>query len=82
MIMLIIQKGLKSLQLRLNEYVMSKNKKETVSNSAFTQARAKLKYTAFIECKYPKGESASVNKSNITTVHVTRVVLVHKQTRN
>lgn len=47
--MLIIQKGLKSLQLRLNEYVMSKNKKETVSNSAFTQARAKLKYTAFIE---------------------------------
>jgi len=46
---LILQKGLKSLQLRVNEMMMALDKKDSVSNSAFTQARANLKHTAFIE---------------------------------
>ncbi len=43
----IIQKSVKSLQLRLNEW-FEKFGGNTVSNSAFTQARANLKHTAFI----------------------------------
>jgi len=49
LMILMLQKGLKSLQLRLNEMVLSLDKKESVSNSAFTQARANLDYKAFIE---------------------------------
>lgn len=44
-----LQKGLKSLQLRLNEFVLSFDNNESISNSAFTQARANLDYKAFIE---------------------------------
>lgn len=47
LIVFIIQKSVKSLQLRLNEW-FEKFEGETVSSSAFTQARANLKYTAFI----------------------------------
>ena len=47
MIVLIIQKSVKSLQLRLNE-ILSYLGSQTVSNSAFTQARANLKHTALI----------------------------------
>ncbi|MCP4701919.1 MAG: IS4 family transposase, partial [Gammaproteobacteria bacterium] len=39
----------KSLQLLLNEMMMSFDSDDTVSNSAFTQARANLYHTAFIE---------------------------------
>ena len=39
---------MKSIQLILNEFT-SIFDLETVSNSAFTQARANLNYTAFIE---------------------------------
>ena len=46
--MLILQKGLKSLQLRINE-LTSVLGGETLTNSALTQARANLKHTAFIE---------------------------------
>jgi hypothetical protein len=45
---LILQKSLKSLQLRMNEFMLLLGR-ETATNSAFTQARANLKYTAFIE---------------------------------
>ncbi|MCP4697922.1 MAG: hypothetical protein GY862_13880, partial [Gammaproteobacteria bacterium] len=48
-IVLILQKSLKSLQLLLNEMMMSFDSDDTVSNSAFTQARANLYHTAFIE---------------------------------
>jgi len=48
-VVLILQKSLKSLQLILNEMIMALGKKYSLSNSAFTQARANLKYTAFIE---------------------------------
>ena len=42
-----MQKSVKSLQLRLNEWFEWFGG-ETVSHSAFTQARANLKHTAFI----------------------------------
>jgi len=47
LIVLIVQKSVKSLQLRLNEWFEWFGG-ETVSSSAFTQARANLKHTAFI----------------------------------
>ena len=47
LIVFIMQKSVKSLQLRLNEWFEWFGG-ETVSNSAFTQARANLKHTAFI----------------------------------
>lgn len=50
MILLILQKTMKSLQLRLNEFFGKLQAKFlTASASAFTQARSKLYYTAFIE---------------------------------
>jgi len=47
LIVLIVQKSVKSLQLRLNEW-FEEFGDETVSSSAFSQARANLKHTAFI----------------------------------
>ena len=47
MIILIMQKSVKSIQLLLNEWFEWLGE-QTVSNSAFTQARANLKHTAFI----------------------------------
>ena len=47
-VVLILKKSMKSIQLILNEFT-SIFDLETVSNSAFTQARANLNYTAFIE---------------------------------
>jgi len=43
-----LQKNMKSIQLILNEFTTNFSL-DTVSNSAYTQARANLKYTAFIE---------------------------------
>lgn len=48
LMILLLQKSLKSLQLKLNELSLML-KQENVSNSAFTQARANLDYRAFIE---------------------------------
>ncbi|MCH9715955.1 MAG: IS4 family transposase [Gammaproteobacteria bacterium] len=47
--MLILRKTLKSLQLSLNELFMGGHIANTVSASAYTQARKKFKHTAFIE---------------------------------
>ena len=47
LIVLIIKKSVKSIPLRLNEF-LSWLEAPTVSNRAFTQARANLKHTAFI----------------------------------
>jgi hypothetical protein len=50
MLLVICQKSVKSLQLMLNEFFGKlMNNKETVTVSAFSQARKKLSYTAFIE---------------------------------
>ena len=50
MILLILQKSLKSLQLRLNEFFSKlPGLQRVVSASAFTQARRALSPTAFVE---------------------------------
>ena len=47
---IMLRKGLKSLQLSLNEFIPKLNLSEqTVSNMAYCKARRKLKHTAFIE---------------------------------
>lgn len=47
-ILLILQKSVKSMQLVLNEFYGKLNRR-SVTSSAFTQARAHLRHTAFIE---------------------------------
>jgi hypothetical protein len=47
--LLILRKSVKSLQLVLNELFMQGKLTSTVTASAYTQARKKLKHTAFIE---------------------------------
>ena len=47
--MLLVKKSIKSLQIRLNEYALQSKLDYTITNSAFTQARQKLSYTAFKE---------------------------------
>lgn len=48
MVSLVLRKSAKSLQLKLNEFFEHESE-STVSASAYTQARANLKHTAFIE---------------------------------
>lgn len=48
-ITLILQKSMKSIQLLLNEMMFTLELETSVTNSAFTQARANLSHTAFIE---------------------------------
>ena len=47
--MLILKNSVKSLQVRLNEYMLQSKLDYTITNSAFTQARKKFRYTAFQE---------------------------------
>lgn len=47
--MLVLKKSIKSLQLILNELFLQKYIDGTVSSSAYSQARKKLKHTAFME---------------------------------
>lgn len=49
MIVLLLQKSIKSLQLVLNEFYMKLGSDTTVTSSAYSQARLKLRHTAFIE---------------------------------
>ena len=51
MISLMIKKSTKSSQNSLNDMTLNSDIGYTVTNSAYTQARAKLNYTAFIEMK-------------------------------
>ena len=51
MMSLMIKKSSKSLQNSLNDMTLNGNTGYTVTNSAYTQARAKLNYTAFVEMK-------------------------------
>ncbi len=46
---LIFCNTVKSLQIMLNEFILLKNYTFTITASAFSQARRKLKYTAFKE---------------------------------
>ena len=46
---MIIKKSNKSIQNSLNDMLLDLGEEESISNSAYTQARAKLNYTAFQE---------------------------------
>jgi hypothetical protein len=46
---LILRKSVKSLQVVLNEFILQAGKSLSITASAFTQARRKLKHTSFIE---------------------------------
>lgn len=48
-LLLIFQKSIKSIQIRLNEYTLGMGLPYTISNSSFCQAQKKLKHTAFKE---------------------------------
>ena len=74
LIVLMLQKGLKSLQLRLNELVLSLERSESVSNSAFTQARANLDYRAFIELNQKSVVDVMYSDNNIKTYKGMRVL--------
>lgn len=69
-----LQKGLKSLQLRLNEFVLSFDNNESTSNSAFTQARANLDYKAFIELNQKSIVDVMYRDNNIKTYKGMRVL--------
>jgi len=47
--MFILQKTIRSLQLHLNDFAQQLELKHWVSKGAWTQGRAKLRHTAFIE---------------------------------
>jgi len=74
LMILILQKGLKSLQLRLNELVLSLEGQESISNSAFTQARANLDYRAFIELNKRCVVDVMYGDNNIQTYKGMRVL--------
>ena len=81
---ILLQKSVKPLQVMLNE-VMSKLDSElvTVSNSAFSQARAKLLHTAFIELNekaiiepfYKNGEFKTWRGFRVLAVDGSKIIL-------
>lgn len=75
--LLILQKSLKSLQLRLNELTLSLGSDAlTVTNSAYTQARANLRHTAFIELNKKAVVDVMYGDDNIKRYKGMRVLAV------
>jgi len=79
---LMIKKSSKSSQNSLNDMTLNGDINYTVTNSAYTQARAKLNYTAFIEMKdksvemfYEDGEYNRYKKFRLLAVDGSIVVL-------
>lgn len=72
-IVLILQKSMKSLQLILNEFTL-KFGLSTVTNSAFTQARANLRHTAFIELNQKAVVGVMYSDDNIKNYKGMRVI--------
>jgi len=79
---LMIKKSSKSSQNSLNDMTLNGDIDYTVTNSAYTQARAKLNYTAFIEMKdksiemfYEDGEYNRYKKFRLLAVDGSIVVL-------
>ena len=64
---------MKSIQLILNEFT-SNFSLETISNSAYTQARANLKYTAFIELNQKAVVDVMYRDDNIKLYKAMRVI--------
>ena len=81
---LMIKKSSKSLQNSLNDMTLNGDIDYTVTNSAYTQARAKLNYTAFIEMKdksvemfYEDGEYNRYKNFRLLAVDGSIVILPH-----
>jgi len=79
---LMIKKSSKSSQNSLNDMLLSGNVDYTVTNSAYTQARAKLNYTAFVEMSqktvelfYEDGEYNRYKKFRLLAVDGSIVIL-------
>jgi hypothetical protein len=72
-LVLILQKSMKSLQLILNEFTL-KFETETVSNTAFVQARANLSHTAFIELNQKSVVDVMYSDNNIKLYKGMRVM--------
>ncbi len=73
---LILKKSLKSLQLILNEFSLAFDDFNTVSNSAFTQARANLRHTAFIELNKKAVVDVMYSDNNIKLYKGMRVLAI------
>ncbi len=72
-IILILKKSMKSLQLLLNELTLSLDS-DTVTNSAFTQARANPHHTAFIELNQKAVADVMYSDDNIKLYKGMRVL--------
>jgi len=79
---LIIKKSSKSSQNSLNDMLLNGDVNYTVTNSAYTQARAKLNYTAFVEMTnktvklfYEDGEYNQYKKFRLLAVDGSIVIL-------
>lgn len=84
MISLMIKKSGKSSQNSLNDITLNGDIGYTVTNSAYTQARSKLNYTAFIEMKdksvemfYEDGEYNRYKNFRLLAVDGSIVILPH-----
>ena len=64
---LLLKKSVKSIQLILNEYFLEQEISDTITASAFTQARHKLKHTAFIALNEGIVDSYYNDNKNIKT---------------
>jgi hypothetical protein len=73
LMVLILRKSVKSLQLILNEFTLNFDL-EPVTNSAFTKARANLKYTAFIELNQKAVVDVMYSDNNIKLYFGQRVI--------
>ncbi len=81
---LMIKKSSKSSQNSLNDMALNGDVNYTVTNSAYTQARAKLNYTAFIEMKdksvemfYEDGEYNRYKNFRLLAIDGSIVILPH-----
>ena len=72
--MIRLKKGLKSLPLMLNELRFELDNFDRVSNSAFTQARANLRHTAFIELNQKTVVDVRYSDNNIKLYKGMRVL--------
>ncbi|MBU8849191.1 MAG: IS4 family transposase, partial [Desulfobacterales bacterium] len=75
LLVLMLQKSMKSIQLILNEFTLNFGL-ESVSNSAYTQARANLKYTAFIELNQKAVVDVMYSDNNIKFYKGMRVLAI------
>ena len=75
LVVLLLKKSLKSLQLTLNEFTSTFNR-ESVTNSAFTKARRNLSHTAFIALNQKAVVDVMYSDNNIKLYKGMRVMAI------